>query len=101
MNGKREVSHSSAGRDRILRETRFSDAGREKTGNGSQVQRKSRAGQDSHPSGNYVRKPVREPARHLAPEEGGVEDAPQQKQATVTLPPLRFLEKKKIAGEWL
>jgi hypothetical protein len=96
MTGKRDVRHSSAGRDRMRREVRYSDAGKEKTGGGSQVQRKSRGGQDSHPSGNYVRNP----ARHLAPEVE-VEHASPREKPPVSVPKLKFLERKLIAGEWL
>jgi hypothetical protein len=52
--------------------------------------RKSRAGQDGHPSGNRV--------RHAAPPEEP-DTAPQRTPQPVSLPKLTFLERKKIAGE--
>jgi hypothetical protein len=71
------------------RSCRHSDAGRDKQ------TRNSRAGQDRHPSGNYVRK--------VAPPTDAHEDEPAPHRAAkpVSLPRVKFLERKQIAGEWI
>lgn len=57
--------------------------------------RKSRAGADSHPSGNRVVHNVQ--SRPIPPEP--VEEV--ERINTVSLPKLKFLERKKIAGEMI
>jgi hypothetical protein len=71
------------------RSRRHSDAGRDKQA------RNSRAGQDRHPSGNYVRK--------IAPPTDAHEDelAPQRTAEPVSVPRIKSLERKQIAGEWI
>jgi hypothetical protein len=79
MSGKRTIRHSDAGRE----------ASADKKG------RNSRAGQDSHAVGHHV--------RHVArPEEhADAEDKPARTSPNITLPTLRFLQRKKVAGEWI
>jgi hypothetical protein len=74
----------------MTRECRHSDAGKDRN-----RQRKSRAGEDRHPSGNYVRR-VRP-----SEEQSEIDEAPTGTPKPVTVPSLRFLGKKQIAGEWL
>lgn len=57
--------------------------------------RASRAGADSHPSGNRVVHNVQ--SRPIPPEP--TEEV--ERVTTVTLPKLKFLERKKIAGEMI
>jgi hypothetical protein len=71
----------------MTRGCRHSEAGRDRN-----RQRKSRAGEERHPSGNYVRK--------VAPPTEAHDDDPTPHHAKpVSLPKLRFLERKVIAGE--
>lgn len=77
--------------------SRISEAGKERGRN-----RKSRAGETS-PTGNYVRSRSVQVSRvvHVnQPEEApSGEFAVQSESKAVTLPPLKFLQKKRIAGE--
>lgn len=62
--------------------------------------RKSRT---NHPSGNYVRKKQAVRVHHVAREDLELEAAAvtHATKAPITLVPLKFLERKKVAGEWL
>lgn len=62
--------------------------------------RKSRAG---HPSGNYVRKKQAVRVHHVTRKDLELEAAAvtYATKAPITLAPLKFLERKKVAGEWL
>jgi hypothetical protein len=62
--------------------------------------RKTRSGKDSHPSGNYVRKPA---AHIVRPKAEPETDEPEMSRVApgVTLPKLRFQQRKQIAGEWI
>ena len=57
-------------------------------------QRKSRAGRERHRSGLCVRNVA-------PPADDDIEHAPPRRAPGISLPPVRFLEKKKIAGEWI
>lgn len=60
--------------------------------------RKSRAG---HPSGNYVRKKQAVRVHHVTTVELEAGAVTHATKAPITLAPLKFLERKKVAGEWL
>ncbi len=74
---------------------RVSESGRDKCATKAATPRSSRAGKDAHRSHNYV--------RHAGPAEA-VDDEPEieepaRRASAVTVPPMRFLARKKIAGE--
>jgi hypothetical protein len=77
----------------MSRSIRHSEAGK------GRMARKSRAGKESHGSGLYVASP-RNPAPETPdePEDDGARGQQPDCKA-VTLPRLKFLERKKIAGE--
>ena len=56
--------------------------------------RKSRAGRERHKSGLCVR-------TIAPPADDDIEHAPPRGAPGISLPPVRFLKKKKIAGEWI
>lgn len=62
--------------------------------------RKSRAGQ-TQPSGLYVRKKQAVRVHHVTTVELEAGAVTHATKVPVTLPALTFLERKKVAGEWL
>lgn len=58
-------------------------------------ERKSRAGRHMHPSGNHVRKIAPPTDAH----EG--EPTPHHTAKSVSVPRVKLLERKQIAGEWI